>query len=181
MASSLDVNHQADECSDEDYPSDNDSAGFKSLLKAWLDQVRTAGSFATAGLCPTVPIPVLNVEGLGTVGLPLTDNTAKAIINSYHRAPFGKGTSTLRHWGICADPKLMGVQEMKPLNESVRKTWELDPTKFSFQNLNWEPSVQKIASTVAHALGYAEEASIRADPHKLLLYEEGAMFRAHQE
>ena len=67
------------------------------------------------------------------------------------------------------------------VNESVRKTWEVDPTNFNFSNPDWDVSVQRTARTAAHELGYAEGASIRAELYKLLLYEEGAMFKAHQE
>ena len=67
------------------------------------------------------------------------------------------------------------------VNESVRKTWELDQTNFNFTNPNWDASVQRTARTAAHELGYAEGASIKAELYKLLLYEEGAMFKAHQE
>ena len=118
MANSSNINHQADQSSEEEDPSDNDCARLKSLFKAQLDRVRTAGSFATAGLCPIVPMPALNVEGLGPVGLPLNNATAKAIINCCHRAPFGKGTSTLRYWEVCASLRLIGVQEVKPLSTS---------------------------------------------------------------
>lgn len=87
-------NHQADESSD-DYPSDDNSEGFRFPLNARLEQVKTLGSFATAGRCSTVPSPGLSVEGCGFIGLPLTENTAKAIINVCHQAPFGKGTMQL--------------------------------------------------------------------------------------
>ena len=67
------------------------------------------------------------------------------------------------------------------VDESVRKTWELDPTNFQFTNPIWDPSVQRTACTAAHELGYTEGASLNAELYKLLLYEEGAMFKAHQE
>lgn len=67
------------------------------------------------------------------------------------------------------------------VNESVRKTWELDPNAFRFQNPEWQPCVSRIARTAARGLGCSEGASIMAELYKLLLYEEGAMFKAHQE
>ena len=91
MASSSHPTEHVDESCREGYSSDDDLAGFKSSLCNRLDQVKTTGSFATAGQCSTLPLPALSVEGYGWVGLPLTENSAKAIINLCHRAPFGKG------------------------------------------------------------------------------------------
>ena len=95
MASLPHPNEHVEESCDEGYSSDNDLAGFKSLLYERLDQVETPGSFATTGQCPTLPLPALDVEGYGLVGLPLTETTAKALIKICHRAPFGKGNLQL--------------------------------------------------------------------------------------
>ena len=180
MASSPNPNEHVDESSDDGCSSDDNLAGFKSALSQRLDQVKTAGSFATAGKCSTVSRPALDVEGYGLVGFPVTETTAKALINVCHRAPFGKGI--LQLWiNLCRIPANGCTGSETIVNESVRKTWELDPTDFTFVDPNWDPSVQRTARTAAHELGYAESASIKAELYKLLLYEEGAMFKAHQE
>ena len=98
MASLPHPNGHVEESCDEGYSSDNDLAGFKSLLYERLDQVETPGSFATTGECSTLPLPALDVKGYGWVGLPLGKTTAKAVINICHRAPFGKGI--LQPWEI---------------------------------------------------------------------------------
>ena len=122
----------------------------------------------------------MDATGYGTVGLPLTETTAKAIISVCHRAPFGKGILLLwRNLRRLPADECTGSGTI--INESVRKTWELHPTNFKFVNSNWDPSVQRTARAAAHELGYAEGASINAELYKLLLYEEGAMFKAHQE
>jgi len=41
--------------------------------------------------------------------------------------------------------------------------------------------MQEIASSAAQQLGLPEDISVIAELYKLLLYEEGAMFKAHQE
>ena len=186
MASSPNPNEHVDESCDDGCSSDDNLAGFKSALSQRLDQVKTAGSFATAGSfgsagkCSSVSLLPLDVEGYGLVGFPLTETTAKALINICHRAPFGKGI--LRFWrNLCRLPANGCTGSETIVNESVRKTWELDPTDFIFVDPNWDPSVQRTARTAAHELGYAEGASIKAELYKLLLYEEGAMFKAHQE
>lgn len=180
MVNSPNPNEHADDSFDEGYSSDDNLAGFKSALSERLDQVKPAGSFATAGQCSTLSRPALDVKGHGLVGLPLTENTAKAIVDVCHRAPFGKGIFQLqRRLRRSQADDCTGSQTI--VDESVRKTWELDPTNFRFGNPDWHSSVQGIAYNAAHKLGYTEDASIKADLYKLLLYEEGAMFKAHQE
>ena len=180
MASSSNPNEHVDESGDDGYSSDDNLAGFKSALNERLAEVKTGGSFATAGQCSTVSLPALDVEGYGLVGFPVNGTTAKALIDVCHRAPFGKGILRLRRKSsrFLADG---GTGSETIVNESVRKTWELDPTDFEFVNPDWDPSVQRTARTAAHELGFAEGASIKAELYKLLLYEEGAMFKAHQE
>ena len=94
MTKSKNLERRPVEVSD-DYPSDDDSFGFKRSLNARLDQVKTPGSFAAAGQCPNVPVPGLSVEGSGLIGLPLTETAAKSIINVCHQAPFGQGIMQL--------------------------------------------------------------------------------------
>ena len=111
MASSANPTQRADEAGEDDYDSDEDAQGFKSSLNERLDQLKTAGSFATAGQCLNFPLPGLIVEGSGLVGLPLTAITAKSVINVCHQAPFGKGT--LQLWNDCSHHELMAVQDAK--------------------------------------------------------------------
>lgn len=63
----------------------------------------------------------------------------------------------------------------------MRKTWELNPDTFEFQNPAWNPNIQELARVAATRLGIYAEAPINAELYKLLLYEEGAMFKPHQE
>lgn len=66
----------------------------KRLLKACLDNVKTAGSFATSGVLAETTIPGLSVRNVGSIGFPLQEEQAKAIIGACHRAPFGQGKPT---------------------------------------------------------------------------------------
>ena len=67
------------------------------------------------------------------------------------------------------------------VDESVRKTWELNPDQFQLRNPKWPSVVQKITHQVTKELGCIEAASVNAQLYKLLLYEKGAMFKPHQE
>ena len=50
--------------------------------------------------------PGLHIEGIGNVGMPISDHDAQRIITMSRQAPFGKGSRTI-------------------VDTSVRKTWEL--------------------------------------------------------
>ncbi|KAL9593533.1 MAG: hypothetical protein Q9219_007506 [cf. Caloplaca sp. 3 TL-2023] len=142
--------------------SDDDDDAIKHSLETLLAEVKSGGSFATVGRCPRMPVPGLSIDGVGTVGLPLNSQSANAVIGVCHQAPFGKGSDTI-------------------VDESVRKTWELDPHEFQLQNPDWDPHVQTIARDAAKQLGISVETNVTAELYKLLLYEEGAMFKAHQD
>ena len=159
MSRSIDSsNHQADESSSEDYPSDDNSEEFKFSLNARLKQVNTTGSFATAGKCSTVPSPGLNVEACGLVDIPLTENTAKTIIDACHQAPFGKGTLQLQE--NITDHKLMAVQAVKPLSTSqcVRHGSSIQPISDS-KTLNGNPGCK--GSHVLRRMGWAIPRELR--------------------
>ena len=59
--------------------------------------------------------PGLEVEGVGSVGLPLTGVHAEAIKACCEPAPYGKGEETR-------------------LDRTVRDTWQLDASKVTFGN-----------------------------------------------
>lgn len=78
-------------------------------------RVISSGKFATSGALAIASNPGLFVEGIGKVGLPLSERDAVELSRASHEAPFGKGSETL------VDP-------------SVRKTWELNPRQFKLRN-----------------------------------------------
>jgi hypothetical protein len=61
----------------------------------------------------------------------------------------------------------------------VRNTWELDASQFRFYNDAWARTVGKCVGFVKTTLGITSP--IIADPYKMLIYEKGAMFKAHTE
>ncbi|KAF5678018.1 hypothetical protein FCIRC_6619 [Fusarium circinatum] len=65
------------------------------------------------------------------------------------------------------------------VDTTARNTWKLDASKFNLVNKNWfEDFSSKILRDTAKGLGMFE---LRADPHKLLLYELGSFFHTHSE
>lgn len=126
-------------------------------------QVIDSGKFATSGPLINASNPGLFVKGLGKVGLPLSERDAADLSRESHEAPFGKGSETFVY-------------------ETVRKTWELNPCQFELRNPAWPSTLHEAVGKVAQELGVLNGASsIRAELHKLLLYEPGAFFDKHRE
>ena len=99
-----------------------------------------------------------------TLGLPLSSRDVAALVEVCHKSPHGRGTET-------------------HIDESVRKTWELDASQFNLMHPEWYSFESTILHRVAQDLGIAIEGGGRLVPHryKLLLYEQGAMFKPHKE
>ena len=65
------------------------------------------------------------------------------------------------------------------MDTTVRKTWELNVDQFELKNPAWQRMLDEIVGKVKTRLGVCSE--IEAMPYKMLLYEEGAMFKPHKE
>jgi hypothetical protein len=132
-------------------------------LDECLTNIQSDGSFALFEALNNAPNPGLYIKGSGTIGLPLSDHDAQAIISASHEAPFGKGEETI-------------------VDTGVRKTWEVSPGEFELKNPAWQPFIESIVAKVSAGLGVdAAGKGVAAQLYKLLLYEEGAMFKPHQE
>lgn len=95
--------------------------------------------------------------------MPLSNNDALTIVSASHPAPFGRGTET--------------VVDLK-----IRKTYELSANEFRLANPDWDGFVKQILKKIGEGMGLtAAGKKITAQIYKLLLYEEGAMFKPHQE
>ena len=77
-------------------------------LAAVLQTVQTPGDFFAAGEC-ALHVPLIEVEGIGQIALPLLPAQAAQLIAAAERAPYGRGADTLvdtsvrRTWQISAD------------------------------------------------------------------------------
>ncbi|RSL55040.1 hypothetical protein CEP53_007231 [Fusarium sp. AF-6] len=65
------------------------------------------------------------------------------------------------------------------VDTSVRNTWELDPGQFELRDPTWTAQLQILCKQVAKTLGI--NGTIKAELYKMLIYEKGAMFKAHTE
>ncbi|TKW52228.1 hypothetical protein CTA1_12806 [Colletotrichum tanaceti] len=125
-----------------------------------LDGIETKGSFASFRALKQVVDPELFVQDVGPIVMPLPENQIRQMIGMAAQAPFGKGSETL-------------------VDTTVRNTWELDPEHFALRSPRWESNLQTICAIVAHDLGI--KSPVNAELYKLLLYEKGAMFKAHTD
>jgi hypothetical protein len=129
-------------------------------LLACLDEVQAEGSFSAFHHANLYPNPGLHIHDHGFVGLPLAEKDAKAIASICHQAPFG-------------------LKDQTVVDTTVRRTWELNNTRFECQNPAWPVYVENLARRLTSALGVSVPA--RAEIYKMLLYEKGAFFKPHKD
>lgn len=91
----------------------NKISDLKKQFSQCLEEIKGKGSghFATNGALSSAVNSGLNVHGLGTIGLPLSEREAVELAKSCHEAPFGKGSETI-------------------IDTDVRNTWELNADQF---------------------------------------------------
>lgn len=129
------------------------------LLSA-LSSIKAPGSFASFGVLPQPPPAGLFVDDVGDITMPLSEVQARQLIAKSRQAPYGKGSATI-------------------VDTAVRNTWELDLGQFRFQSPHWPGFMRHLCAQVALNLGI--NAPITARIYKMLIYEKGAMFKAHTE
>lgn len=140
-----------------------DQEDFKNDLFDRISQVHSTGSFATFGIIDSFVHPGISVDSIGTVRMPLSQEDAHSLILASHKAPFGKGIETV-------------------IDESVRKTWQIDAGRVQCLNPRWQSCLDQTVERVAGELGVADAATnVHAELYKMLLYEKGALFKAHKE
>lgn len=141
-----------------------DPSDFKKNLLQTLSEIQPRGTFMTQNSQDRAVNPGLKVPGVGTIGLPISVQTAKALIRSARMSPYGMGTETL-------------------VDESVRKSWQLDSDQFALQNPHWKHQIGVLVGDAITGLGLttARPEEVRAELYKLLIYEEDAFFLPHQE
>lgn len=134
----------------------------KEALEANFDAIEGRGSFAAQGILQDGN-PGLEIEKLGSFGLPLAQSEISRIIESSRRAPFGKGSETI-------------------VDTSVRRTWEIDASRIKLRHPKWQAQHESILKDVCNQLGIPRGSEhVRAELYKLLVYEEGAMFKPHKD
>ena len=134
-------------------------------------EVIDSGNWATSGPLSNANNPGLFVNGIGKIGLPLSDRDAVELCRVSHEAPPGKGKG-----------KGKGKGSETSVDPTVRKTWELRPKQFEMRNPAWRTTVDEIVRSVAQELGVVGGAfGVRAEMGRLLLYGPGAFMDKHRK
>ncbi|OTA69482.1 hypothetical protein K449DRAFT_384422 [Hypoxylon sp. EC38] len=131
----------------------------KSELLSALDSIYSTSCFSGFASV-NFHDPLIFVQDIGRIDLPLSETQAKELALKSHQAPYGKGSETI-------------------VDTSVRNTWELNPDQFEIRAPDWSKFLDDVLAYVREEL--AIRSPISAELYKMLLYEEGAMFKAHTD
>jgi hypothetical protein len=129
-------------------------------LRKALRTINRPGSFSVSGNA-RAELPGLEVAGLGTIGLPLSEKQATELKQLCEQAPYGKGEETL-------------------IDTNVRRVWRMTPDRFALTNPDWETFLQKVVKKVQKELGL-ERQKLECHLYDLLLYERGSFFLPHRD
>lgn len=129
-------------------------------LLTLMDKVKSSGAFCASGTLPSIP-PGLTVEGIGQIGLPLSEQQAQALIERSEQAPFGRREETI-------------------VDTDVRKNWQIGAEEFELTNPQWHEAMQSAVDQIGQELGLSD-CKIGFEAYKLLIYEEGSFFAAHRD
>ncbi|WP_119345001.1 2OG-Fe(II) oxygenase [Facilibium subflavum] len=130
-------------------------------IKAALAALETKGDYYTEHKLDASYLQV-NVNKVGRLNYPLTDITAKSLIQ-------------------IAEPAKYGLKEQTLLDTSVRKVWEIKPSKFKILKTGWRQGIKPMLDQMRKDLGLPDETKLVADVHNLLVYEPGCFFKPHQD
>ncbi|MES2299943.1 MAG: 2OG-Fe(II) oxygenase [Pseudomonadota bacterium] len=128
-------------------------------LAGILSTIRRDGSFYATGTTDCA-IPVLEVDGVGRISLPLLQVQAEQLIAVATRSPYGRGQETL-------------------VDTKVRKTWQIPAERIGLSGRSWLGTLDGIVARAAAGLGVTEPVS--AELYKLLVYDTGSFFVEHRD
>ena len=128
-------------------------------LAAILQTVQTPGDFFASGQC-ALHVPLIEVEGIGPIALPLLSTQAAQLIALAERAPYGRGADTL-------------------VDNAVRRTWQIAADRIRIQARHWPAMLDGVVKRAATGLGAGAE--VEAELYKLLVYDEGSFFLNHRD
>lgn len=129
-------------------------------LEAVLSGVKNPGDFFISGL-EEVPMPRIEVEGVGTLSFPVPEAQIGALVRRAERAPYGRGNETI-------------------VDTSVRNVWQIAPGKVKIGGKSWAANFKKVLSEAMAGLG-CDERKVSVELYKLLVYRNGGFFLPHRD
>jgi predicted 2-oxoglutarate/Fe(II)-dependent dioxygenase YbiX len=124
-----------------------------------LRTVQTQGEFCAAGSCP-MHLPLIEVDGVGPIALPLLPTQAAQLIATAECAPYGRGGETL-------------------VDTAVRRTWQIGADRVRIAGKHWPEMLAGVVERAANGLGAG--AGVVPELYKLLVYDEGSFFVSHRD
>ena len=124
-----------------------------------LRTVKTPGDFCTSGICP-MHLPLIQVDGVGPIALPLLPAQAAQLIAAAERAPYGLGGETL-------------------VDIAVRRTWQIGAERVHIGGKHWPAMLAAIIERAADGLGAGQ--GVVPELYKMLVYDEGSFFVSHRD
>lgn len=128
-------------------------------LAAILHTVRTPGDFFAAGEC-TLHVPLIEVDDVGPIALPVLPAQAAQLIAVAERAPYGRGAETL-------------------VDTAVRRTWQIGADRVHIEGRHWNAMLDGVVDIAAAGLGAG--VGVEAELYKLLVYDESSFFLEHRD
>ena len=128
------------------------------ILQA-IERVSRSVEFCETGTLDLARIP-LDIDGVGSIELPLRPKGVRELLAVAQKAPYGKGTKTL-------------------VDTSVRNSLEVKASKIKLPEC-WDGAVQAAAQDAAARLGIPGS-RVHAKLYKLLIYQNGGFFLPHRD
>ncbi len=129
-------------------------------IEKLLSQVKRPGNFFVSGAME-MPMPKVDVGGVGTLSFPIPEEQIKAIVRRAERAPYGRGKETI-------------------VDTSVRKVWQIAAGRLGIAGKSWKANFDAILSKVSAGLG-CEGVAVSAELYKLLVYTRDGFFLTHRD
>lgn len=126
-----------------------------------LEQIHAPGTFAARLRAPSDALAI-EVKGVGPLKFPITAAVARKLRAVAQPSPFGLREQTLH-------------------DRSVRDTWEIGERHVKIAQRQWAPVLASHVRALQAELGLPEDREIEAVFDKLLIYEEGQLFKSHQD
>ena len=128
-------------------------------LASILQTVQTPGDFFAAGEC-ALHVPLIEVDSVGPIALPVLPAQAAQLIAVAERAPYGRGADTL-------------------VDATVRRTWQIGADRVHIKGRHWNAMLEGVVEMASKGLGAG--AGVEAELYKLLVYDEGSFFVEHRD
>ncbi|WP_298210773.1 2OG-Fe(II) oxygenase [Ferrimicrobium sp.] len=119
------------------------------------------GSFSAGRTAPTNDLH-LEVQGVGTIQLPVPQVQARQLCAISRPARYGQGEHTL-------------------FDKRVRDTWEVPKSRVKIDKRRWNQTLGPVLDQLTSALGFPEGSQLRAEFHSMLVYAPGQFFLPHQD